>query len=125
VRFPFFDRDTFHFIRQLPRDFRYLPGEPKRILRALLARHVPREIWDAPKHGFNFPLGEFLTARNHELVHRHLLDSEVWRRTGLLSVEGVQRYARQFIAGDRRLTFRVWALVVLGAWLEHHDGLQA
>jgi asparagine synthase (glutamine-hydrolysing) len=121
VRLPFFDHETDQFIRQLPRDFRYLPGEPKRILRALLARHVPREIWDAPKHGFNFPLGEFLTARNHELVRRYLLDSDVWRHTKLLSAEGVQRYGRQFIAGDRQLTFRVWALAVLGAWLEHDE----
>lgn len=125
MRYPFCDRDTDRFLRQLPREFRDLPGEPKLILRALLARHVPREIWAAPKRGFNFPLGEFLAARNHELVRRHLLDSDVWRRAKLLSAEGVQRYGREFIAGDRRLTFRVWALAVLGAWLEHHDALQA
>jgi len=35
----------------------------------------------------------------------------------------VQRYGRDFMAGDQRLTFRVWALVVLGAWLKHHEGL--
>ena len=49
-------RETDRFIRQLRTDCRYLPGQPKRILRALLARYVPREIWDVPKHGFNFPL---------------------------------------------------------------------
>jgi asparagine synthase (glutamine-hydrolysing) len=120
ARYPFFDVQTNRYLRQLRTDWRYLPGQPKRILRELLARYVPREIWDLPKHGFDFPLTEFLTAQDFELVRRHLLDSDIWQRTGLLSVNGVRRYATRFIAGDRRLTFRVWALVVLGAWLEKH-----
>jgi asparagine synthase (glutamine-hydrolysing) len=119
VRFPFFDRSANHFIRQLPGEFRFLPGQPKRILRALLARYVPRDIWDAPKHGFDFPLYQFLQAEDHALVHRYLL-SGLWLDLGVLKADVVRRYAHRFIAGDQGMTFRVWALVVLGAWLERH-----
>jgi asparagine synthase (glutamine-hydrolysing) len=122
VRYPFWDRRTDRFIRQLRTDFRHTPGEPKRVLRALLARYVPRDIWDMPKHAFNFPLWEFLSGDDFELVRRYL-DRGRWRQAAVLSAEHVQRYAQQFIAGDRNLTFRVWALVVLGAWLEKHDKL--
>jgi asparagine synthase (glutamine-hydrolysing) len=119
VRFPFFDRSANDFIRQLPVEFRSLPGQPKRILRALLARYVPRDIWDVPKHGFDFPLHQFLQADDHALVHRYLL-SGPWLDLGVLKADVVRRYARRFIAGDQGMTFRVWALVVLGAWLERH-----
>ncbi len=122
VRFPFWDRDTNHYIRQLRTEFRYLPGQPKRILRALLARFVPADILNLPKHGFNFPLRAFLTDEDHALVRRHL-DAERWRQHGLLRAQDVQRYARRFMAGDTSLTFRVWGLVVLGAWLEEHREL--
>ena len=122
VRFPFWDKEADGFIRQLRTDYRYLPGQPKRILRALLARYVPVAIWDLPKHGFNFPLSDFLSGDDFLLLRRHL-DPQQWRDYGLLSVEQVQRYGRDFMAGDQRLTFRVWALVVLGAWLKHHEGL--
>ena len=122
VRFPFWDRQTDRFIRQLRTDYRYLPGQPKRILRALLARYMPAAIWDLPKHGFNFPLSEFLSGDDFLLLRRHLAP-ERWHARGLLSVEQVQRYGRDFMAGDQRLAFRVWGLVVLGAWLEHHEGL--
>jgi asparagine synthase (glutamine-hydrolysing) len=118
-RYPFAELHTERFLRQLPTDFRHLPNEPKRILRALLARYVPRPIWDVPKRGFDFPLAEFLAADGHALVRRYL-DRERWRRTGLLAPDLVEDYGRRFIAGDRRLRFRVWALVVLAAWLEHH-----
>ena len=120
IRYPFCDAQTDRFLRQLPVDFRYLPGEPKRILRALLARYVPREIWNVPKHGFNFPLREFLAADDFALVRRYL-DAGAWRQSRVLSAERVQHYAHQFMAGDAHLTFRVWALVMLGAWLEKHD----
>lgn len=118
-RYPFTELHTDRFLRQLPTDFRHLPNEPKRILRALLARYVPRAIWDVPKHGFDFPLAAFLAADDHALVRRYL-DRARWSRTGLLALELVEDFGRRFIAGDQRLRFRVWALVVLAAWLEHH-----
>lgn len=120
VRYPFYGRDTDRFLRQLPAEFLHLHDRPKRILRELLARYIPRQIWDLPKHGFDFPLAAFLEGDGFALV-RTYLDAARWRRSGLLRGDLVWRYASDFIAGDHRLTFRVWTLVVLGAWLEHHE----
>lgn len=122
VRFPFCAQEVDSFLRQLPTEWRYLPGQPKRILRELLARYVPREIWDAPKHGFDFPLHDFLSGNDHTLVRQHVLEGR-WLTRGLLRPEVVRRYALAYIGGDRRLMFRVWALVVLGAWLDAHEDL--
>jgi asparagine synthase (glutamine-hydrolysing) len=118
-RFPFCDTAVDHYLRQLQTDFRYLPGHPKRILRAVLARYVPAALWDAPKHGFDFPLASFLAGDGFSLVRKHL-DADRWRATGLLVPELVQHFAERFIAGERTLAFRVWALVILDAWLENH-----
>lgn len=122
VRYPFHDLHTNRFLRQLRTDWRWLPGQPKRILRALLASCVPMQIWDLPKHGFDFPLQQFLAAEDHALVRRYVIDG-AWLDQGLLQAAEVRSYGQRFMAGDRRLMFRVWALVVLGAWLEKHDGL--
>ncbi len=120
VRYPFYGRDTDRFLRQLPTEFLHLHDQPKRILRELLARYVPRRIWDLPKHGFDFPLAAFLESDNFALV-RAYLDAGRWCKNGLLRGDLVWRYGSAFVAGDRQLTFRVWALVVLGAWLEQHE----
>lgn len=122
VRFPFWDREVSSLIRTLPRDFLHRPAEPKRILRSVLSRYLPREMWDLPKHSFDFPLCEFLAADDCALV-RHWLDRARWARNGLLAADQVQRLAMCFVSGDTALTFRVWALVVLAAWLERHDTL--
>lgn len=120
LRFPYWDPAVDGYIRALPVSYRYREGTPKRLLRALLARHVPRALWDVPKHGFDFPLLAFLRDDGHALVKRYLLDAP-WRDWGVLSAAAVEALARRFMAGDDGLMFRAWALAVLAAWLENHD----
>lgn len=122
VRYPFCDLEVDRYIRRLPTDWRHTPTSPKRILRELLARYVPRDLWAAPKHGFDFPLQQFLQARDFALV-RSYLDPDRWRAGSVLPADGVWRYAMKFMAGDMSQTFRVWQLVVLGAWLHKHKDL--
>lgn len=118
-RYPFAQRQVDGYLRQLRTDYLHLPGAPKRILRALLARYVPRELWDVPKHGFDFPLHDFLVGDEHALVRRFLGASR-WQRSGLLAPGRVADLAQRFITGERGLRFRVWGLVVLMAWIENH-----
>ena len=120
VRYPYWDRQVDGYVRALPQDYRDRPSEPKRLLRDLLARHVPRAVWDTPKHGFDFPLLAFLRAEDFRLVRRYLA-RELWQGHELLAPDRVQDYARRFMAGETGLTFRVWALVVLAAWMEAHE----
>ena len=66
---------------------------------------------------------EFLSGDDYALVRRYLLQGR-WLDMGLLRPDGVRAYALRFIAGDERMKFRVWALVVLAAWLEQRGDLQ-
>ena len=120
VRFPFWDQRVEQFIRGLPLAYRYTEAEPKRLLRALLGRYVPRHLWDLPKHGFDFPFVTLLQYDAFALVRRYL-DAASLERHHLVVPALVDRYVRAFRAGDTSLGFRIWALVVLFAWLEHHD----
>lgn len=119
VRYPFWDRQTEHFIRSLPAGFKYGTDSPKRILRELLAKHVPSAIWNSPKHSFDFPLAEFLSANDHALVRRHL-SRHVWQGHSIVNADQVASLAGRFMAGDQQITFRIWSLIVLGAWMQNH-----
>nr|CCF78718.1 putative Asparagine synthase (glutamine-hydrolyzing) [Rubrivivax gelatinosus S1] len=123
LRLPFYDPRVQALLRDLPKAWRHQPGDSKRVLRALLEREVPRVLWDQPKHGFNFPLEDFLRGADAALVREHLGPSR-WAAYGLLEPDGVQHLARRFLEGDSALTFRVWSLVVLGSWLDQHPELR-
>ena len=119
VRFPFWSPEVEDWLRGQPLSHRWREDAPKHILRSLLARHVPKNLWDLPKHSFDFPLQDFLAAEDFRVVRQCLLQGD-WAKWQVLSTEHVAEYGRRFIAGEHSLRFRVWALVVLAAWLEGH-----
>jgi len=123
VRFPYWDKTVEDLVKSLPQAYRYTDKEPKRLFRALLGRYVPRAIWDRPKHGFDFPFIAFLQQDDFSLVRRYL-EPERLGRHGIVDTALVRHYARAFMDGDTSLGFRIWALVVLSGWLEHHLGIR-
>lgn len=120
VRFPFFDPAVAGYVQGLPEALRYAEGEHKRVLKQALARHLPRAIWDVPKHGFDFPFDTLLTADDHALVRAHA-DTPTLARLGCADPGALVDTVTGYIAGARNWRFRVWALTVLGAWLRQHD----
>ena len=124
ISYPFCAPEVDTFLRKLGVEHRWQPGEPKRILRRLLGRHLPAALWDTPKHGFDFPLIAFLTASNHAVVRRFLAPSML-ARAGAIDPDLAARYASRFMAGETALAFRVWTLIVFAAWLERHDDFQS
>lgn len=126
VRFPYFDPGVTEWVEGLDLDLRYHPAEPKRVLKTLLDRYIPRSVWDTPKHGFDFPFLSFMVTNDCALV-RQYLDPALTARWGLFDQNELDAAAEGFIHGDRRSAFadqspafKIWALVVLFAWLENH-----
>lgn len=60
VRNPLLDREVFRFAWRLPLAYTHHGGTGKRILRAILHRHVPPHLVDRPKMGFGIPLRAWL-----------------------------------------------------------------
>lgn len=119
LRFPFTDPAVDGYLRGLPVALRASPHQPKRILRAVLARHLPEGLWNRPKNGFDFPLHRFLTADGGAWAER-ALDPTRWARRGWRGAEVLTGLARDWKAGNERQAFRVYQLVMLDHWLEHH-----
>lgn len=117
IRFPYADARVEGLVHSLPQEYRYSPGQPKRLLRALLARHVPSALWDQPKHGFDFPFVALMRHQDYALLRRYLAPNVLCRH-GLLRRDTVDDYLGRFMRGDDSLGFRIWGLLILFGWLE-------
>lgn len=122
LRFPFWSAEVAPFVSALPASHRHTPTRPKRVLRSLLGKYVPRDLWDLPKHGFDFPLGKFLADSDFRVARQHL-ESDRWQHNPCVKADASLAYLHRLIAGDRSVTFRVWLLVALAAWLEAHESV--
>lgn len=120
VEHPFGAADVSRLLQAMPEAWCWQAGREKRLLRDLLARHVPEAIWDTPKRGFNIDLVALLRGHDHRMVRRHLGDAGAIERTGLDPAE-VVRWRDRFIAGDVGAAHRVWGLINLAAWRARHD----
>jgi asparagine synthase (glutamine-hydrolysing) len=59
-REPFLDHRIVEFAAQLPSRFKMQGGQTKLILKKLLARYLPRALFDLPKRGFAAPLNDWV-----------------------------------------------------------------
>jgi asparagine synthase (glutamine-hydrolysing) len=126
VRFPYVDPAVTDWVSRSVISLRYRPDEPKRVLKTVLERYVPRPLWDFPKHGFDFPFLQLMTAADCDLI-RTYLDPSLTSDWGLFNQDEIQAAQRALIGSDGHSAFstaspafRTWALVVLFAWLENH-----
>jgi asparagine synthase (glutamine-hydrolysing) len=116
IRVPFLDRDVIDWALRLPGAV-FLPGtQSKPLLRSLC-----REFYDAaqlgmPKKGFSTPLSIWMRGPLRDLVESSLRQLEDF---GLLRWSGIERVTRTFFKEPHSAAWsRLWALVVLGVWLE-------
>lgn len=120
VRFPFWMPALAGWLQSLPLSLRWQPQAPKYLLRQLLARHIPAALWDGPKQGFDPPLHDWLTDPDRTLLQQYLLAADT-PLSRLFPRERVSAYVERYLAGERPLVFRLWALVILSAWLAARD----
>ena len=60
TRVPFLDHRVAEVAAHIPVAMKLRDGQGKHILRRLLTRHAPRELFNRPKAGFAIPVGQWL-----------------------------------------------------------------
>ncbi len=96
-----------------------LPGKGKRLLRALAARTLPKQISTAKKQGFSIPVHSWLRHEMRDSLET-FLSRERLSEMGFLDGETVMAHKSRHLAGEADLGFELWGLMALSAWWSHH-----
>ena len=119
-RVPFLDHRFVELAWTLPSGVKLRGHSGKWLLRAMLGRHLPQELIDRPKRGFDPPLAQWLRGPLHDWT-RDLLAPAGLRRQGIFDPDAVQRLCGEHMSGARNHDYALWALVVFQAWLLAND----
>jgi asparagine synthase (glutamine-hydrolysing) len=87
------------------------------ILRKLLYREAPRELFDRPKAGFAIPVGEWLRGPLRSWAEE-LLDERRLAREGWFDAAAVRRRWHDHLSGRRDSPPAIWAILMFQAWLD-------
>ncbi len=116
TRVPYLDHRVAELAARIPLAMKVRGGSGKQILRKLLYREAPRELFDRPKAGFAVPVGEWIKGPLRDWAE-DLLDPARMAQEGCLDPAIVQRRWRDHLSGRRDSAQAIWALLMFQSWL--------
>jgi len=115
VRNPLLDIEMIRLAARLPLAYKAEGGDTKILLKSVLARHVPRALFERPKQGFAPPLREWLNGPLRDWAE-DLLSPEALGRDGLIDPTVARRYWQEYKGGKSRRRMIVWSLLMFQNW---------
>lgn len=115
-RVPLLDRSILEFAASLPMSMKIRDGQSKWPLRSVLARYVPRELFERPKAGFGLPIEDWLTGPLRTWAADHLFGPA---SRAYLHQEPLRRAWQEHQTGRANRAYDLWDAVMFGVWCEH------
>lgn len=115
VRVPLIDHRVVEYAWGLPTRYLIDGGQGKRVLRAVLERYVPRNLFERPKMGFGVPVGRWLRGPLRAWAE-DLLAPDVLAKDGLFDVALVRQRWQEHCSGQRNWQHALWTVLQFQAW---------
>ena len=121
TRVPLLDHRVVEFAWRVPLEYKVRGGRGKHLLRSVLERYVPRNLFERPKMGFGVPIDHWLRGPLRDWAD-HLLDPAVLRAQGYFAVDPITKAWHEHRDGSRSNQYGLWAVLMFQAWLENTHG---
>jgi asparagine synthase (glutamine-hydrolysing) len=120
TRVPMLDHRLVEFAWRLPLSMKVRGGQGKWILRQLLNRYVPEQLFNRPKMGFSVPIGSWLRGPLREWAEALIEESRLLRE-GFLNPKIVRKMWEEHLSLRRNWDSLLWDVLMFQAWLEVQD----
>ena len=117
TRAPLSDYKVVEFAWSLDHSFKYRSKHGKWILKQLLEKYLPRELFDRPKQGFGIPHGEWIQGPLKEWAE-DLLDEKEIKEQGFLNAEPLKKSWKEHINGTQDHSYDLWAVLMFQSWIQ-------
>jgi asparagine synthase (glutamine-hydrolysing) len=117
TRVPMLDHEVVEFAWRIPLSLKIRDGQGKWLLRQVLYKHVPRELIERPKTGFDVPIGDWLRGPLRDWAES-LLNEPRLRREGFFDATEIRDRWNQHLSGRRDWQQALWNILMFQAWLE-------
>jgi len=117
VRVPLLDHRVVEYTSSLPETLKYRNGTGKYLLRKLLSRYVPKELFERPKMGFGVPIDRWFRTDLKPLLLDYL-SPERLKEEGLFDQALVANKIEEHLSGQLNHQYRLWSLLMWEMWRE-------
>ncbi|MEC9369094.1 MAG: asparagine synthase (glutamine-hydrolyzing) [Pseudomonadota bacterium] len=115
ARVPILDHRMVEFAWRLPMRFKMRNGQSKWLLRQVLGKYVPKELFERPKMGFGVPIDAWLRGPLKDWA-ADLLDASTLRDGGLIDPDPITKKWIEHSSGQRNWQYFLWNVLMFQAW---------
>lgn len=116
-RAPLLNHRLYEYVWSLPETIRITRNNPKKLLKDVLARYLPRSLFEFPKSGFGVPLNYLLYGPLKEMALDYLSDASRRDYHSSSEISGIMRsITNQTIVNP----YSIWPVFVLEQWRQSH-----
>lgn len=115
ARVPLLDHEVVELAWRLPTSWKIRGRSQKWILRQVLSRHVPPDLFERAKTGFGVPIGQWLRGPLKDWA-AELLDEQRLEAEGLFDGSAIASVWRAHQAGLGNHEHRLWAILMFQCW---------
>lgn len=117
TRVPLLDHEVVEFALNLDERLKVNNGTSKYLLKQVLYKRVPKELFERPKWGFSIPLSKWLKTDLAYLIDE-TLNKAIIQEFNLVKWESVSKLISRYRGGEEYLYNRIWVLIILHLWFK-------
>ena len=115
VRAPFLDHEIFEIIDSINPIYKKNLLNKKLILKNVLNKYLPKNIYERPKKGFSAPLNNWIKGPLKELILDYLSVDSL-KKHNLLDIDIIERIKYEHYSGIRSWHNQIWNLLMFQQW---------
>jgi asparagine synthase (glutamine-hydrolysing) len=115
TRIPLLDHRVFEYAWSLPANYLIKNGSGKLILKELLKKYIPLELFNRPKKGFGVPLGEWLRGPLRDWAEDQI-SLERLTNEGYFDPKPIRKKWAELMNGRGGWQYHLWDVIAFQAW---------
>jgi asparagine synthase (glutamine-hydrolysing) len=126
VRSPFLDPILYQASLNIPDKFLRNKGLGKLVIRKMMEKELPSEVFNHPKSGFSIPLHDFRNDAFKSLAHELLLAPHMKEMFNINTLNDILNRGLHHSLDDGggsiyRKTHQLWSLMMLSGWIKKYN----
>ncbi len=115
VRSPFVDRSVVEFSQNIPFNLKFKNGQTKYILKEILKKYLPKNLFLGPKRGFSVPISSWLKNDLKNILMDYSSKTLILNQ-GIFNYEFINKVINEHLNNKRSNEKFLWSYLIFQIW---------